>query len=100
MPVEEQVVVIFAGTRGYLDDVAVPDVKRFEAELAQYVRSGHGALLEEIRSTGLPEGLGDIVEAFKAQFRGGDQSGYAVDPTNLEQGEVGEAASTKTLATE
>jgi F-type H+-transporting ATPase subunit alpha len=100
MPVEEQVVVIFAGTRGYLDDVAVADVKRFESELAQYVRSGHGALLEEIKSTGLPEGLGDVVEAFKAQFRAGDQSAYAVDPTTLNQDEVGEAASAKTLATE
>ena len=35
MPVEEQVVVIFAGTRGYLDDVPVADVKRFEAELLE-----------------------------------------------------------------
>ena len=100
MPVEEQVVVIFAGTRGHLDDVAVSDVKRFEAELAQYVRSGHSALLEEIKSTGLPDGLGDIVEAFKAQFRAGDQSGYAVDPTSLDQGELGDAESAKTLATE
>ena len=76
------------------------DVKRFESELAQFVRSGHGALLEEIRSTGVPEGLGDIVEAFKAQFRAGDQTGYAIDPTTVAQDEVGDAASHKTLATE
>jgi F-type H+/Na+-transporting ATPase subunit alpha len=100
MPVEEQVVVIFAGTRGYLDDVPVADVKRFQSELAQYVRSGHGALLEEIKSVGLPEGLGDVVEAFKAQFRAGDQSADAVDPTKVDRDEVGDAASAKTLATE
>jgi F-type H+-transporting ATPase subunit alpha len=33
MPVEEQVVVVFAGTKGYLDSLPVPDVRRFEAEL-------------------------------------------------------------------
>ena len=86
MAVEEQVVVIFAGTRGYLDDVAVGDVKRFESELVEYVRSGHGALLEEIKSAGLPEGLGDVVEAFKAQFRAGDESAYAVDPIERRPG--------------
>ena len=48
----------------------------------------------------MPEGLGDIVEAFKAQFRAGDQTGYAIDPTTVDQDEVGDAASHKTLATE
>ena len=38
MPVEEQVVSIFAGTRGYIDDVPVADVKRFETELLEYFR--------------------------------------------------------------
>src|SRR3954465_10127935 len=37
LPVEEQVVSIFAGTRGYLDDVPVQDVRRFEAELLEDV---------------------------------------------------------------
>ena len=41
MPVEEQVVSIFAGTGGYLDDIPVADVKRFEAELLEYVRTRH-----------------------------------------------------------
>ena len=41
-----------------------------------------------------------IVEAFKAQFRAGDQTGYAIDPTAVDQDEVGDAASHKTLATE
>ena len=39
MPVEEQVVSIFAGTRGYIDDVPVADVKRFETELLEFFRS-------------------------------------------------------------
>jgi F-type H+/Na+-transporting ATPase subunit alpha len=100
MPVEEQVVVIFAGTRGYLDDVDVADVKRFEAELVQHVRSSHSAMLEEIRTSGVPEGLGDVVEEFKGQFLPGSAGDRAVDPTSAEADEVGEAESAKTLATE
>src|SRR6266540_3025340 len=52
VPVEEQVVGIFAGTKGYLDDLPVADVKRFESELVEFMRTGHGSLLEEIRMSG------------------------------------------------
>src|SRR5690606_430874 len=69
VPVEQQVAVIFAGTNGYLDDIPVDDVRRFESELVEFLRSGHGSLLEEVRSTGLPEGLGAAIDAFKAQFQ-------------------------------
>jgi F-type H+-transporting ATPase subunit alpha len=37
MPVEEQVVGIFAGTNGYLDEIPLEDVQRFEGELREYV---------------------------------------------------------------
>jgi F-type H+-transporting ATPase subunit alpha len=70
MPVEEQVVAIFAGTRGHLDDVPVTDVKRFESELLDYVRTRHRDLLDSIRTTGdLPEQLEQAVQSFKEQFR-------------------------------
>ena len=72
VPVEEQVAVIFAGTKGYIDDVAVVDVRRFESELVAYLRATHGALLEEIKLSGVPDGLGDAIVAFKAQFRTAD----------------------------
>ncbi len=42
MPVEEQVVVVFAGTAGYLDDIPVVDVKRFEADLLDFMRGRYG----------------------------------------------------------
>ncbi len=51
VPVEEQVVVIYAGTRGWLDTIPVADVRRFESELLTYLRAQHADLLEEIRST-------------------------------------------------
>jgi F-type H+-transporting ATPase subunit alpha len=69
MPVEEQVVVIHAGTRGYLDDIPVKDVKRFEADLLDFMRGRYGSLLDEIRTTGdLPDAVDDAVKAFKAEF--------------------------------
>ena len=71
MPVEEQVIVVFAGTKGYLDDIPVGDVKRFEAELLEYMRTRKADILDTIRSTGkVPEGdaIADAVAAFGEQF--------------------------------
>ncbi len=51
MPVEEQVVAIYAGTRGWLDTIPVEDVRRFEAELLTAFRARHGDLLAHIRDT-------------------------------------------------
>jgi F-type H+-transporting ATPase subunit alpha len=99
MPVEEQVVAIFAGTKGYLDDIPVGDVKRFESELLAYVRTTHGSLLSDIKSAGVPDGLADAIESFKATFTVSG-SDYQVDPTGLDADEVGNARSAKTLATE
>src|SRR6202158_3460621 len=50
VPVEEQVVVIFAGTRGYLDRVNVADVTRFEQLMLGDLRAKHPELIEAIRS--------------------------------------------------
>ena len=103
MPVEEQVVSIFAGTKGYLDDIPVADVRRFETELLEWVRSRHGAMLAELRTNpkaDVPSDLGDIVVAFKSQFRASSGSRAAADPTATDAEALGEAQSAKTLATE
>ncbi|MDE3086349.1 MAG: F0F1 ATP synthase subunit alpha [Acidobacteriota bacterium] len=71
MPVEEQVLVIYAGSNGFVDDVPVSEVGRFEAEMLQFVRSNRSKLLEQIRDTGqLPDekDLAEALEAFKAGF--------------------------------
>src|SRR2546428_5173279 len=52
MPAEEQVISIFAGTRGFIDDIALSDVRRFEAELLEEFRSRHSDLLDQIRNEG------------------------------------------------
>ena len=69
MPVEEQVVVIFAGTNGYLDELPVADVKRYEADLLDHVRTRYAGLLAEIRDSGkLPDEIDSVVAAFTRDF--------------------------------
>ena len=53
IPVEEQVVALYAGSRGWLDAIPVSDVRRFEAELLTAFRARHADLLEQIRTTGV-----------------------------------------------
>jgi F-type H+-transporting ATPase subunit alpha len=48
MPVEEQILSLFAGTTGRLDNVPVDDVARYERELIQFFRSSHADLLDRI----------------------------------------------------
>ncbi len=56
VPVEEQCIVIYAGTRGWLDTVPVADVRRFEQELLQTFRAKHADMLTQIKTQGtLPE---------------------------------------------
>ncbi|MCV0382198.1 MAG: F0F1 ATP synthase subunit alpha [Erythrobacter sp.] len=52
MPFEEQTVSIFAGTNGYLDGIPTNRVTEYESAMLSHMRSEHGALLEEIRTTG------------------------------------------------
>jgi F-type H+-transporting ATPase subunit alpha len=103
MPVEEQVVSIFAGTKGYLDSIPATDVSRFETELLKFCRERHGAMLAELRTNpkaDVPSDLGDIVTAFKADFKITVPKSAAVDPTATDADALGEANSNKTLATE
>jgi F-type H+-transporting ATPase subunit alpha len=72
LPMEEQVISIFAGTNGYLDDIPTGDVRRFENELLEYFRTRKSDVLESIRTTGaLPDGdaVADAVKAFKNEFQ-------------------------------
>jgi F-type H+-transporting ATPase subunit alpha len=56
VPIEEQVIVIYAGTKGWADTVPVSEVRRFESELLAFMRSQHADLLAHIRDSGtLPD---------------------------------------------
>jgi F-type H+-transporting ATPase subunit alpha len=50
IPVEDQVIVIYAGVKGYLDKLAVNIIARFEADLLRLMRTKHQDILESIRS--------------------------------------------------
>ena len=71
MPVEEQVVSIFCGTKGILDDLPAGQVHRFETDLLEDFRTRHIDILDSIKSSGsLPEGdkLEVAIADFKARF--------------------------------
>ncbi|WP_286959011.1 MULTISPECIES: F0F1 ATP synthase subunit alpha [Arsenicicoccus] len=78
MAVEDQVLVVWAGTSGKLDDVDVDDVRRFEAEFIDYVRRERGGILDAIRETkklddDAKAAMEDAMTAFKQQFRPGTE---------------------------
>jgi len=49
IPVEKQVVSVFAGTKGYMDELPLEDVKRFESEFLEYVELNYSDILKNIR---------------------------------------------------
>jgi F-type H+-transporting ATPase subunit alpha len=104
MTVGEQCVSIFAGTNGYLDDIPVTEVKRFEAELLDAFHSQYVDLLTAIDTTGkMPDEdkMHQAVRDFKAGFQAmGEQARAAADVTETDAEALGEAESAKTLATE
>jgi F-type H+-transporting ATPase subunit alpha len=88
MSVEDQVVVLYAATNGYLDPVPVDDVPQYETELLDWFRTRHSDILEAIRTGGdIPD-----IEAFEAAIAAfGEQftpaSGAVVEPDAEAQGD-------------
>ena len=72
--VEEQVVSIWAGTNGYLDDLEVSDVLRFEAEFIDYLRHRTSALSDIAASGKLEDETLDALKAAVADFKKGFRS--------------------------
>jgi F-type H+-transporting ATPase subunit alpha len=71
-PMEEQVVALYAGVNGFLDEIPVPQVPRFQGELREQMRT-EGSILKEIRETGdlpdeLTQRLEDELKKFKQIF--------------------------------
>jgi F-type H+-transporting ATPase subunit alpha len=76
LPVERQVVSVWSGTNGYLDDVPVDDVARFETELLDFIARSHGGIYDAIRETGdlsddFAVRLKDAVDEFRRGFQTG-----------------------------
>ena len=73
LPIEKQIMIIWAGTKGYLDDLPVEICRKFEAELYRFVDNAHRAVLDEIRTkkvldADLTARIKAIIEEFKARF--------------------------------
>ncbi len=73
MLVEHQILVIFAGTNGYVDEVPVNAVKKFEQELLRFMASKHQAVLDDIKSKkqiddDLKSRIKSAIEEFKKTF--------------------------------
>jgi F-type H+/Na+-transporting ATPase subunit alpha len=71
LPVEKQVAILYALTRGFLDDIPVEDIRRFEKEFYQWLDHNRKELLDHIRTTkDLPneEDFNKAIEDFKKTF--------------------------------
>lgn len=73
IPVEAQVLLIFAGTNGFLDDVPVPSIKKFEKEFLKYLRDKKEDLRKDLRDKkviddNLRSKIGTAIEEFKKTF--------------------------------
>jgi F-type H+-transporting ATPase subunit alpha len=74
LAVERQVVVVWAGTSGFLDDVPVEDVARFEEEFLDSVQRNHKGIYDAIRETGelsddTTTALKDAIDEFRKEFQ-------------------------------
>jgi F-type H+-transporting ATPase subunit alpha len=70
-PMEEQVVGIFAGINGLIDDIPTPDVQRFQDELREHMRT-EGSIYKQIRETGeLPDDVAEKLTAEIEKFKKG-----------------------------
>ncbi|MEV4252018.1 F0F1 ATP synthase subunit alpha [Spirillospora sp. NPDC049652] len=95
-PVEKQVVSVWAGTSGELDDVPVEDIRRFEADFLDHLERQHGGMLTAIRETGqlsddglttLKDAITEFKKGFETSSGGllGDESAEPIADEAVEQ---------------
>ncbi len=85
IPVEKQVSIIFAGSNGFLDDLPVEDIRRFEAELYQFLDNAKTELLRAIRDKKVLDDeikgqLTDALKTFKERFQSSKDRKSATKP--------------------
>ncbi len=74
LPVERQVLSIYAGTNGHVDEVPAAQVRRFESELFAFADARHGATMKELADKkviddALKAKIEALIKEFKAQFK-------------------------------
>lgn len=73
LPVEKQVLIVYAGTNGYVDDLPIDRVRLFESELYRFVENSHPSLLSDIRekkelTDDIKKSLTSVLTEFKTRF--------------------------------
>jgi F-type H+-transporting ATPase subunit alpha len=73
MDVEDQVLIIYALTKGFLDDIEVKKLQRFESEYLEFVRSSHSDIIAELASSKdidekLEQKIKNALASFKKSF--------------------------------
>jgi F-type H+-transporting ATPase subunit alpha len=100
LPVEKQVVILYAATKGMLDDLPVSELRRFEEELYKFLEAKHGTVMPEIISKkqiddDLEARLKAAIEAFKKKFvhdaKGGSSKAQEAEADDAEGGDEDEA---------
>ncbi|MCM8797002.1 MAG: F0F1 ATP synthase subunit alpha [Candidatus Omnitrophica bacterium] len=74
LPMEKEVLIIYCGTKGFLDDIPVSAIQRFEQEFFSYIDANHGDILREMQETkelteGLMQRLDRVISTFKEGFK-------------------------------
>ncbi|MGA0870963.1 MAG: F0F1 ATP synthase subunit alpha, partial [Planctomycetota bacterium] len=101
LPVELQVASIFAVTNAKLDDIPVVDVRRFEAELHEFLRSRNATLLTKLAKQKLTDDVRAELSAAIDEFRAGftpseqtavDEEDVSWDAMTTDEGQQAEAA--------
>jgi F-type H+-transporting ATPase subunit alpha len=85
MDVEKQVLVIWAATNGYTDDIAIEDIRRFETSLLKFVENSHPGLLADIAqkkslTDEIKAGLKQVLEDFKHDWSKESATGTDLAP--------------------
>jgi F-type H+-transporting ATPase subunit alpha len=76
--IEEQVLVIFSAVNGYLAEIPISSIQKFEKELLKFTRNNYPEILDSIRNKKkLPEDIGAVVEKFLEKFNAESQSTQA-----------------------
>jgi F-type H+-transporting ATPase subunit alpha len=89
MDVEKQVLVIWAATNGYTDDIAIEDIRRFETSLLKFVENSHPGLLSAIAekkslTDEIKNGLKQVLEDFKHNWsKEGTETDFAATPARI-----------------
>ena len=74
MSVPEQVISIYCGVKGYLDDVELSDISEFEIKVYELCKSNNPEIIDSIKKTGKLDDEGDknlslLIEEFKKSFK-------------------------------